>query len=146
MFHAFHVWFQWFNCRTPGLKFQRFLGQKHLEKHEVPLHHQLLPGSPWAPLSFFEKQLYSGLIWMNCRTSLTWKQLKLATIWIWEWLLLLTIIPVTENSDIIFNSERGVVSAKRTKFWGYVALILWMVSCFFALKTACVSRTNHLIY
>ena len=43
-------------------------------------------------------------------------------------------------------TERGVVSAKKTKFWGYVALILWMVSCFFALKTACVSRTNHLIY
>ena len=58
-----------------------------------------------GPLSFFEKQLYSGLIWMNCRTSLTWKQLKLATIWFWEWLPLLTIIPVTENSDIIFNSD-----------------------------------------
>ena len=42
---------------------------------------------------------------MNCRTSLTWKQLKLATIWTWEWLPLLTIIPVTENSDIIFNSD-----------------------------------------
>ena len=46
----------------------------------------------------------------------------------------------------ILGTERGVVSAKKTKFWGYVALILWMVSCFFALTTACVSSTNHLIY
>ena len=46
----------------------------------------------------------------------------------------------------ILGTGRGVVSAKKTKFWGYIALILWMVSCFFALTTACVSRMNHLIY
>ena len=30
----------------------------------------------------------------------------------------------------LFKTERGVVSAKKTKFWRYIALILWMVSCF----------------
>ena len=55
-------------------------------------------------------------------------------------------IALASSANPIYESERGIVSAKKNEILEIYSLDTMDGFMFFALTTACVSRTNHLIY